>query len=267
MTDATPPAPIAVTPDRHAGRFWRRFTSYAFARRWRSVDVVMAELDQTASAFPIVFQKMARQEIAPVALLRLGASGTTPFVTADGLWRGTYVPSAVRAHPFTARPGAQNGEVVLMVDEATGLVTDDPSDEPFFAEGAPAPPLEQVLAFFRARATSAQRTRHACAMLEAQGVLSPLSPLPGMSEGAAAGLLAVDTARLDALDGSHLRALWRSGALRLAEAHRISLQHAAWMARAVQAAAARAPGQPAPADDGLSAFLAALSDDRARGRP
>lgn len=267
MTDATPPAPIAVSQARHAGRFWRRFTSYAFARRWRCVDVVMAELDPAASAFPLVFRRTAWQEIMPVALLRLGASGTTPFVTAEGRWRGTYVPSALRAHPFSARPGAQSGELVLMVDETTGLVTDDPSDEPFFTGGAPAPPLEQVLDFFRARARSAQRTREACAALDAQGVLTPLPPLPGMHESDAAGLLTVDTERVDALDGRQLPALWQSGALRLAEAHRVSLQHAAWMARAVQASAARAPEPSPPPDDGLSGFLAALSDDRARSRP
>lgn len=270
MTDATEFSPVAVSPDRHAGCFWRRFTSYAFARGQRCVDVVMAELEPAASAFPLVFRPGASGGVDPVALLRLGATGTTPFVAPDGTWRGTYVPSGLRAHPFSARHTGTGDEMVLMVDEASGLVTEDPADQPFFAGDAPAPPLAQVIAFFRTRAKSAQHTAQAAAALQAHGLLSPLPPLPGMTEGDAAGFLAVDPARLEALDHAVLPALWESGALRLAEAHRVSLLHAGWMARAMRAearAAASGPARPEPPDDGLSGFLDALSEahDRERG--
>lgn len=268
MSDATTPNLVDVTQERHGHRFWRRFTSYAFARGLPFVDVVLAELEHVASAFPLVFRKTPDEaEIEPVALFRLGACGTTPFVAEDGTWRGTYVPSALRAYPFTARPADGGGEMALMVDEAGGLVTDDPADEPFFAtDGAVSPALDQVLTFFRTRAQSARVTRTACRALVCADLLTPLPRLAGMTDDDAAGLLTVETASLNALGPDRLPALWKSGALRLACAHRISLSHADWIARVARAAALSGPTRknPVPAQNAaLSDFLDALSAARA----
>ena len=189
---------VAISTDRHGGRFWRRFESYAFARELRCVPVVLAEIEQAASAFPLVFRRdAATGAVEIVALLNLTRDAPSPFVGAEGGWRGTYVPSGLRAHPFSATPTGEGGEMALLVDEASGLVTDDPRDEPFFdAGGAPSEALEQVIAFFRTRAASEQATRAACAALDAAGLLTPLAPLPGMHEADARGFLAVDAAAL-----------------------------------------------------------------------
>ena len=251
-----------VSTERHGGRFWRRFTSYAFARDRRSVPIVMAELEPAASAFPLVFRATATCGIEPHALLHLTAGAPSPFVTHDGVWRGTYVPSALRAHPFAAAPTLADGEMALLVDEASGLVTDDPRDEPFFDErGAPSAALDQVIAFFRTRAQSARATQTACAAVQAAGLLSPLRALPGMTDSDADGFFEVSAAALDTLDRAALPELWTSGALRVAHAHRVSLCHAGWMARALQAGADRAPrAPPQAADTRLTGFLDALAD-------
>jgi hypothetical protein len=210
--------------------------------------VVLAELDPAAASFPVVFAEDA-QGMMPVALLHLRRGAASPFVAEDGSWRGTYVPSALRAHPFSASATGAGDEMALLVDEGSGLVTDDPRDEAFFAaDGTPSEPLGQVIAFFRTRALSERDTRAACAALDE------------------AGLLAIPPDRPDALPDSALPGLWRSGALRLAQAHRLSLHHASWMARALSAA----PGAstPAPAADApdsrLSDFLSAVADARDR---
>lgn len=254
---------VAISTARHDGRFWRRFASYAFARDHHCVPIVLAELDPAASAFPLVFSSTETGDIAPHALLHLTTGEPSPFVTQDGTWRGTYVPSALRAHPFSAAPAREGGEMALLVDEGSGLITDNPEDEPFFDEsGAPSAALEQVISFFRTRAQSERATQTACTALERAGLLRPLDPLPGMADADAAGYLAVDPAALDALDPATLPDLWTSGALRLAHAHRLSLCHAGWMARALRAGADLAPRKtrPAPADANLSGFLDALSD-------
>ena len=259
---------IAISRDRHGGRFWRRFDSYGFARPLRCVPVVLAELEPAASSFPLVFRRdgvTGAVEIA--ALLRLTGDGPCPFVTAQGDWRGTYVPSGLRAHPFASAPTGAGEEMALLVDEASGLVTDDPRDEPFFdAAGAPSDALEQVIAFFRTRAASEQATRTACAALDEAGLLTPLAPLAGMTEGDASGFLAVDPATLAGIADATLASLWRNGALRVAHAHRVSLCHAGWIARALRADMGaggdtdpRGATGPAPADAGLSGFLDALA--------
>lgn len=261
---------VAIRRDRHGGRFWRRFSSYAFARDRYCVPIVLAELEPAASAFPIVFRSTGTGHVAPHALLHLTAGAPSPFVPPDGTWRGTYVPSILRAYPFAAAPAREGGEMALLVDEDSGLITDTPEDQPFFDDsGAPSAALEQVIAFFRTRATSELATQAACAALQAADLLRPLDPLPGMADADAAGSLAVDPAALDALGPAALPDLWTSGALRLAHAHRVSLCHAGWMARALRAGADLAPRatRPAPADANLLGFLDALADaqDHDRG--
>lgn len=261
--------PTEVSADRHGGRFWRRFTSYAFARDLFSVPVVMAELDPAAGAFPVVFAGDAQGPV-PVALLHLRRGAASPFVGEDGTWRGTYVPSALRAYPFSAQPTGAGDEMALLVDESSGLITDDPRDEAFFdADGSPSEPLKQVIAFFRTRALSERDTRTACAALEEAGLLAPLPPLPGMDDTTAAGLLTVVPDRLKALSDSALPGLWRSGALHLAQAHRLSLHHAGWMARVLSAApgSKTRPSPPDAPDARLSDFLSAVAEahDRDKG--
>ena len=265
MSEVMQTGRVAVSRDRHGGRFWRRFDSYGFARPLRCVPVVLAEIEQAASAFPLVFRRDAETgRIEIVALLHLTAEEPTPFVTTEGTWRGTYVPSALRAHPFAAAPSDQGDDMALLVDEASGLVTDDPKDEPFFdAAGAPSAALEQVITFFRTRATSAQATAAACAALDAAGLLTPLAPLSGMTGADARGFLAVDPEALAGIDAPTLWSLWQGGALRLAQGHRVSLCHAGWMARALQAGAGATPRgahAKAPPDAGLTGFLDALAE-------
>jgi hypothetical protein len=266
MNAVTQTGQVPVSHERHGGRSWRRFTSYAFARSLHCVPVVLAELDPAAASFPVVFAEDA-QGMMPVALLHLRRGAASPFVAEDGSWRGTYVPSALRAHPFSASATGAGDEMALLVDEGSGLVTDDPRDEAFFAaDGTPSEPLGQVIAFFRTRALSERDTRAACAALDEAGLLAPLPVLPGMDEADARGLLAIPPDRPDALPDSALPGLWRSGALRLAQAHRLSLHHASWMARALSAApgaSAPAPAADAP-DSRLSDFLSAVADARDR---
>lgn len=266
MNAVTQTGQVAISKERHGGRFWKRFASYAFARSRQSVPIVLAELEPAASAFPLVFRSTATGPVEPQALLHLTAGEASPFVTPEGSWRGTYVPSALRAHPFAATPTGAGGEMALLVDEASGLVTDDPKNEPFFDEtGVPSAALEQVIAFFRTRAQSELATQTACAALQTAGLFRPLDPLPGMAEADAAGFLTIDSAALDAIDSAALPKLWHSGALRLAQAHRVSLCHAGWMARALRAGADFTPRTTGPAassgaDAGLSGFLDALAD-------
>lgn len=259
---------VPVSAARHGRRFWRRFASYDFARHQRALPVVIDEILPVASAFPIVFRDTdAGPE--PVALLRLGAAEVTPFVSAEGRWVGRYVPSILRAHPFRATPSGEGGQMMMLVDEDSGLVTDDPRDEPFFTpDGALSTPLQQVLDFLRDRAASERRTRTACAALRDAGVLRDLTPRAGMTEDQAQGLLAVDADRLAAVPDADLPALMQGGALRLAHAQMISLEHCTWLARATPGGT-RPSDRPAPgatsgtADDSLSGFLSALADAQA----
>lgn len=259
---------VPLGPERHGARYWRRFTSYAFARTRRAVPIVLGEHEQVAASLPLLFAQ-SQTGPQPVALLRLAAVGESALIAPSGVWLGSYVPSLLRVHPFGCTdPAAER--MALLVDEDSGLITDDPADEPFFTpEGAPAPALEEVIAFFSRRADAERRTRAACAALHAQELLIPFRPPSGtMDESDVAGFAMIDRARLEGIGRIGLATLHRAGALGLAYAHFVSLGHLAFLAHVERRAAAGegaapatgAPPPRAPADDRLSGFLDALAD-------
>jgi len=254
---------VPVTPERHGPRRWRRFSSYAFARALRDVPIVLAELEPAASALPLAFRQ-APSGWEVVALLGLSPATRGIFVTASGTWRGTYLPSALRAYPFVADDSGADGQATLMIDEASDLITDDPGDEPFFEDAAqPSEALSQVITFFRTRTASQIETRCAATALAKAGLLTAWTPSHGMSAEDVAGYWSVDQAALAALSGDALAALWHSGALRLAQSQLVSLHHLGWIAR--YAASGAQPAQPRPNEPtgDIASFLSALSDAQA----
>mgnify|MGYP000173216567 CR=1 FL=1 len=266
---------VPISKSRHAGRYWRRFTSYEFARGLRQVPIVLGEQEQAAANFPILFRAAGpegAQWSAPVAMLRLSAEGESPFVAPNGIWRAHYVPSILRVHPFGARPGrpaeGADGDVIQMavlVDEASGLISDDPNDEPFFnAEGEIDQALAEVVAFFRQRTNAARKTQLACAALGRADLLTEVDTTqPGMAE--LAGFHVVNRARLEALDDTAISQLYRSGALALAFAHFVSLAHVAFL-QSVEVSIENSPATGQTSDiydydssERLSGFLDALA--------
>ncbi|MCC5985225.1 MAG: SapC family protein [Rhodobacteraceae bacterium] len=257
---------VPVSAGRHGPRRWRRFASYAFAKPLRTVPVVLGEHEQIAANLPILFAGHGAG-LAPVALLRVAATGDTALVAPNGVWRGSYVPSLLRVHPFSARPAGDAFE--LLVNESSGLITDDPADERFFDDdGTLAAPLAAVVDFFRQRAEAAQRTAAACRELEQAGLLTDPpegSPLAGFR------VIARDP--LADLPRTRIATLHRSGALALAQAHLVARHHIGLLAHAearlsepapepAPAAAPGAPADPLKAREAerLSGFLDALAE-------
>lgn len=258
-----------VSLDRHGGRFWRRFTSWDFVRAHRLVPIVLGEHEQVAASLPIFFVKTG-SGLWPMALTRLTERGACALISPGGRWRGSYVPSILRVHPFAARP-AEAGDPVLLVDEASGLVTEDPSDEAFFAAGgAPSPALSQVDGFFRERAAAEGRTRAAMSQIVARAGLVPFTPPEGYARMEVQGLFVPDRARIEGLGRADLGALHRSGALALLQVQAVSLHHLPVLA-AVEARpedpAAQPPAMPVGPDAaGRDAVPSDFLDALARSR-
>lgn len=268
--NASTNTPIPVSPQRHGGRFWRRFTSWEFAARRRLVPIVLGEHEQVAASLPFFFMG-TKAGVWPVALSRLREEGPCAMISPGGAWRGSYIPSILRVHPFTARRTAE-GNLALLVDEASGFVTDDPTDEPFFNEdGAPTAAIEQVIGFFKERAAAEARTRDAMTEIVARNLLVPFEPPSGLAHMDADGLLVPDRARIESLRRTELSALHRCGALGLLHVQGVSLHHlpllAAAEAQPDRPASPSAPDLPTAAPDtpgptqeaALSGFLDALA--------
>ena len=140
------PHPIHAV--RHAGKSLKKAENFGFATEAHAVALHTQEFCLAAASYPIVFS----DEDLPMPLAILGIrEGENLFVDEKGQWAaGTYVPAYVRRYPFATGQGAQQGEQILYVDEASERIVDceaDPDAEPLFVDGEPSERTEQIREF------------------------------------------------------------------------------------------------------------------------
>ena len=153
-------APQPLHNERHAGKGLKAPGDYSFAGKTHAVVLQVQEFRLAAAFYPIIFA----DEVLPTPLAVLGyRDGENLFVDAAGAWaEGTYVPAYVRRYPFATGQGAQDGEHLLYLDEASDLVVDldlesgaepgaesgaGPGVEPLFADGQPSERTQKALEF------------------------------------------------------------------------------------------------------------------------
>lgn len=231
------PRYAAVSRDRHTNQRWLRYDTYSFAAKNAVVPVVAAELPKAMMAFPLAFVN-ENEAFMPVAVLSLETEQNL-FVAPDGRWIGSYVPSAFRAHPFRLIP-SDTGELVLCVDEDSGLLVEGDTGECFFDEaGEVAEPTKQVLDFLSTIASNRQVTNSACAALSHAGVIKPweITLKTDTGERKLAGLHQIDEAALNALSAEAFETLRQAGALPIAYCQMLSMQHLAGLGKLAEARA------------------------------
>jgi len=167
------------------------------------------------------------------------APGRNLFVAGDGRWMGGYVPAVYRSYPFQfAR--TEDGRGVLCMDESSGLLTQDTSQgEPFFDDdGKLAKPVAEIMEFLSQLRAAQAETERACASLKEHALLRPwqIQLKAGAGEPRKVqGLFHVDEAALNALPATGLAALRDAGALKLAYAQLLSMQHLPMLGKLAQA--------------------------------
>lgn len=231
------PQYAAVSRDRHTNQRWLRYDTYSFAAKSAVVPLAAAELPKAMMAFPLAFVK-ENEAFVPVAVLSLEAEGNL-FVAPDGRWIGSYVPSIFRAHPFRLIP-SDTGELLLCVDEDSGLVVEGDKGERFFDEaGEIAGPTKQVLDFLSTVERNRQVTNRASAALSQAGVIKPwdITLKTETGERKLAGLHQIDEAALNALSAEAFETLRQAGALPIAYCQMLSMQHLAGLGKLAEARA------------------------------
>lgn len=228
---------IPVSRERHAAQSWRRYQSYRFAASTPAVPIVLAEVPRIAAALPIALVADG-ERVAPVAVMTADGQRNV-FVAPDDRWTASYIPAALRSHPFALRM-TQDGQSVLCVDEESGLLAAAGEAEAFFDEaGAPSAALKDVVTFLQQIETARASTLAVGAALLEHGLLAPFNP-PAQHGSAlpwAQSLRQVDEAKLDQLPDEAWLDLRRRGALPLVFAQLLSLQH--WSTIVGHAAALR----------------------------
>lgn len=235
------PQIAALTPEHHARKRWKRYTTYAFARDRAVTPLVSAELARAALALPIVFLQQGETWF-PAALLGL-APDTNLLVAADGRWQGDYVPASLRGHPFQLAR-AQDNQWVLCIDESSELIADGPEGEAFFdPDNQPTAAVNEILNFLGNVARNREVTETACAALARHGCLRPcpITVKTDSGDKQLSGLHQLDEDALNQLDDAAFLELRRLGALPIAYLQIQSLQHLPRLAQLAEARARIAP--------------------------
>lgn len=236
---------VPVSRERHARLRWRPCSSYSFVARNTLVPLVAAELSSAATVMPLALVRQG-EGFSLSALLGVESS-TNVFVSLEGRWLGRYIPSALRAYPFSLAR-TESGGSVLCVDEASGLVSEDPVGEPFFNDsGEPSEALGRVLNFLQQVEFSRVQTSGACAALVRHGLVRnwPILLKEGGEERRIEGLFQVDEPALNQLPDEAFLDLRRAGALPLAYCQMLSTQNLPLLG---ELAKARVPASPPPAE-------------------
>ncbi|MBD3873697.1 SapC family protein [Pseudomonas kunmingensis] len=235
---------LPVSRQHHGNRYWQRYSSYAFAATDALALLALAELPKAAMALPITFIAQ-HDRFVPAALMGL-QTGQNLLVSPTGQWLGRYVPAAYRSYPFQLLK-AEDDQLVMCVDESSGLISDDAVGERFFDdEGQPSEAISEVLSFLQQTHVSKQAAETPTAALQKFDLIRPW-PLTIQSESGeqrVEGLFQVDEGALNALPAEALAELRNAGALVVAYCQLLSMQHLGELANLVTARSTAAPTAP-----------------------
>jgi hypothetical protein len=229
----------AVSKGSHTGRSWQRYNGYEFARARAVVPLFSTEMDKAALAFPTAF--LAEGEgFMLVALMSLDNERNL-FVASDGRWLASYIPAALRGHPF-ALLDDQKGDKVLCIDETSGLLLEDTSGESFFDDaGEITEPIRKVMEFLTVIEAHRTATARACAALSEAELIVPwdITLKTDNGEQKIEGLHKIDEVKLASLPAATFEGLRQAGAVPLAYYQTLSIQNLPTLGRLAEAHAAQ----------------------------
>jgi hypothetical protein len=223
----------AITPERHAGKMWKKVSDNAFAAERTVIPLVGAELSKVVPAMPAGFIKLdAGYQLVAITSLQ---PGTNLYVAPDGNWLGEYIPAALRAYPFqlAQQEGAEN--FILCINEASGLVVENTEDGNAFFDDQDQPTqgIKDILDFLTAIEANRDVTEGAVNALADAGLITPweINLKQGEKVVPVEGLFSIDEAGLNKLDNEDFLTLRKAGGLALAYAQLLSMSQLAVLER------------------------------------
>jgi hypothetical protein len=216
---------VAITRDAHAQKVWQRPANYLFAAKEPLAPIVLAEVVHVSSWMPIALVEQAGRYV-PMAMM-CPMPGHNLFVGPDGEWLGGYVPSSLRSYPFRMVRAKGSEQMVLCIDEDSGLVrdADEKGENLFTADGKPTQSVTTMMEFLRQIEANRMAMDLAMASLAEAGVVEPwpLVVEVGGKKAAINDLHRVNESALDQVNDEVFLKLRKTGALRLAYAQLMSM--------------------------------------------
>ena len=163
----------AVTRVLYGQKRWKKITSMLFAEHDNIMPIGVSEFPKAIMSMAVGFLPIDGK-LMPVALQAL-VTGQNWYVTQDGKWQDSYVPAIYGCYPFRLVK-SERDELVLCIDEASGLVVDEASDEGelFFAEeNNPSPAISQILNNLNKIEQDKAKSQAICSLLQSYDLFEP----------------------------------------------------------------------------------------------
>jgi hypothetical protein len=211
---------------------------YTFAIESDVIPLVFNEVAFAAMHYPIVFLDAGGAGGVPTLAAIVGSGNRkNRFIDARGQWSpGIYVPAWVRRYPFFAMKIAADGQPLLGVDTTASRLKSSKSEPLLDQNGNPTQLLQEILAMNIEYQQAGLRTNQLADQLQKSGLLEPVvlqvqastkesQPEKSVPSTTIGGFLVINDAKLANLDKEKVAELHKTGALSLAYAHLISMQH------------------------------------------
>lgn len=219
-----------ISHEKHAGKRWKRYSSYDFAAQDALAPVVAQEVSRACLCLPLGFMKT--EDAYHLVAIQGLKPGVNLLVNQEGNWVGGYVPAAYRAYPFVLANTEDRRRVLCVVTD-NDLINDS-EGEPFFdEEGEPSSAVKSALKFLEQVWVNTQITNQLCDTLAEHGLIKPWNVHIKSAKGdqKLEGLYCIDEAALNALPAEGLGAVRDAGAMPLAYCQLLSMQHLHLLAR------------------------------------
>ena len=227
----------AINKSEFAKKSWQRTQNYLFSGKDAACPLSAPEIPRAMMSMPIAFL-CTDEEYSIVAVQGLQQE-TNFYVNADGKWQGAYIPAAYRGYPFVlAKNEAEDEQMILCINEESGLLTEDDSAVPFFGEdGELSPAVSEIFEFLSNVNAGLQTSARICKTLLEHELFKPWELQVQLEEGTkrVGGLFCIDEAALNTLSDEAFVELRQSGALPIIYCQLLSMQRISELAQFAQA--------------------------------
>ena len=207
-------------------------TDYGFARGELIAPIVIDEIADVAREYPIVCPKGGRLPAALMGVLK----DSNAYVGMDGKWLATYIPVHLRHYPLAitrvpakAAQGEgsaqKEGRFVVLIDEASAVLSQSEGQPLFAADGKLAPAGQQRMRLMEQMQGRAGITQGLVKAIEAAGLLVERAiriQRDGEADRRVTGIRVIDEAALNKLGNAAFNTLRKSGALPMVYASLLS---------------------------------------------
>lgn len=223
---------VPISAETHRDWSVKTGNNFSFAKDTNSVPLLAAEFATSALEHTIIFAGEG-DAVFPSVILGM-QSNNNDHVSADGTWKGNYVPAFLRRYPFVFSESEDGETFTLCIDEEFDDFNNKGKGERLFdTDGKRTQYLETMLNFIQEYQNQFQRTQVFARKLVEFDLLEPAQAqfqLAG-KQSSLGGFQTINREKLKALTGKKLKELAATDELELCYLHLQSLNNLTPMAR------------------------------------